>query len=138
MSDITIEGVDEVVASLKTLVDEEKVGTAIGKACALLERAAKEKAPKNTGELRRSITSEVNGYEGKVFTSLFYAPYIEYGTGLFAENNGGRQDVPWRYKDKDGNWVTTYGIHPQPFMRPAADENREEVLRILGECVKND
>ena len=59
---------------------------------------------------------------------------VEYGTGLFAEN-GGRKNVPWRYKDDEGNWHSTSGQHPQPYMRPALNENREEILRILKDAI---
>ena len=132
---IQIEGVEEVLAQLEKVADTQQIGKAVGQACAVVERAAKQKAPKKSGALRRSITSEVNGTEGIVFTPLEYAPYVEYGTGLFAEN-GGRKDVPWWYKNDDGKWVSTRGQHPQPFMRPAAQESREKVLRLLKESVK--
>ena len=141
MADIRIEGVAEVLASIDRMGDTSEIEMAIGKACALIERAAKEKAPKGTGELRRSITSEVKttGEDviGVVYTPLEYAPYVEYGTGLFAEN-GGRQDVPWHYKDDKGEWHTTSGQHPQPFMRPAVNENRERVIQIIKEGISND
>ena len=115
---------------------------ALGKACALVERSAKQKAPKGTGELRRSITSRVepgaDGAVGIVYTPLEYDPYIEFGTGLFAEE-GGRKDVTWHYKDDEGEWHSTSGMKPHPYMRPALNENREEIKRILGEAiVKND
>jgi HK97 gp10 family phage protein len=78
--------------------------------------------------LRRSITSKVESrgdrVEGIVFTPLEYAPYVEFGTGLFAEE-GGRKDVPWSYKDDKGQWHTTSGMKPQPYLRPALNENRE-------------
>lgn len=109
---------------------------ALGKACALVERSAKQKAPKGNGELRRSITSKVEGEIGVVYTPLEYAPYVEFGTGLFAEE-GGRKDVPWNYKDDEGEWHTTSGMHPQPYMRPALEENREEIKRILKEGIMN-
>ena len=107
----------------------------MGKGCALVERKAKQKAPKDTGALRRSITSEVKGenteVEGSVFTPLEYAPYVEYGTGLFAEQRG--RSKPWRYEDEEGNWHTTKGQHPQPFMRPALNENREKIVELIKE-----
>ena len=135
------QGLDEVLNSLEELADEEKFMAALGKACALVERSAKQNAPKDTGALRRSITSEVekNGTDivGVVYTPLEYAPYVEYGTGLFAEQ-GGRQDVPWNYQDDEGNWHSTSGQKPQPFMQPALNDNRERILRIIKEGLSND
>lgn len=123
------------------IADSAELRQSLGKACALVERSAKEKAPKDTGALRRSITSEVRQEGGEmvgvVFTPLEYAPYVEYGTGLFAEN-GGRTDVPWVYQDDKGDWHTTSGQKPQPFMRPALEENRENIVRILKEGLLND
>lgn len=120
------------------LLDELALRRGMERACALVERKAKEKAPKDTGALRRSITSEVvqEGGEivGTVFTPLEYAPYVEYGTGLFAES-GGRKDVPWCYQDDKGEWHSTSGQKPQPFMRPALNESREEIMRIIKEAL---
>ena len=133
---IEIVGLDGVIDNLDALLDTEKVNAALKKACAFVERTAKQKAPKGNGDLRRSITSKVEGLEGIVYTPLEYAPYVEYGTGLFAEE-GGRQDVPWHYKDDEGNWHSTSGMHPHPFMRPALNENREQIKRVLKEGILN-
>ena len=141
-ADIRIEGMEEVFENLDKVTDIRQLEVAMGMACALVERSAKQKAPKGTGELRRSITSKVDrigneGVVGTVFTPLEYAPYVEFGTGLFAES-GGRQDVPWCYQDDEGEWHSTSGMHPQPYMRPALNENREQIKRILGEAIVND
>ena len=140
-SNIRMEGVDEVLKSIDKLADINALKEALGRACALVEREAKMKAPKGTGELRRSITSKVEqqGDElvGVVFTPLEYSPCVEYGTGLFAEE-GGRKDVPWCYQDDKGEWHSTSGMHPQPFMRPALNENREQIIRIIKEGANND
>lgn len=132
---VEFEGLDRIIATIDDVADVSEVKRALGKACALVESSAKQKAPKGSGELRRSITSEVNDTEGVVFTPLEYAPYVEFGTGLFAEK-GGRSDVPWVYKDEKGDWYTTYGQHPQPYMRPALDENRQKIIQILKEGIK--
>lgn len=141
MADIKIEGLEAIIDKLENAVSEQALKQALGTACALVERSAKEKAPKGTGELRRSITSEVyqEGGEilGKVFTPLEYAPYVEFGTGLFAED-GGRKDVPWHYQDDKGEWHSTSGMKPHPFMRPALNENRDKIIRILKEGIHND
>ena len=133
---ITLEGIDEILEQIEELAETDEIQKALKKACLVVERSAKEKAPQGrTGELARSITSKVEGLEGVVFTPLDYAPYVEYGTGLFAEN-GGRSDVPWRYEDERGEWHTTSGQNPHPYMRPALNENREQVIRILKEGFK--
>lgn len=142
MIKLELKNLDGVLEAIEALGDTGDLETALGKACALVERSAKEKAPKDTGELRRSITSRVENeggaVRGVVFTPLEYAPYVEYGTGLFAENGNGRKDVPWNYKDDKGEWHRTSGQHPQPFMRPALNENREQITRIIKEALSND
>ena len=138
---IKIEGLEGLEDIIKDMVDTDKIAAAMGKACALVEKEAKSNAPKDTGALRRSITSkvEVEGKEviGTIFTPLEYAPYIEYGTGLFAES-GGRKDVPWHYQDDKGEWHSTNGIHPCPFMRSALLDNRNRIKNILMRGMKND
>ncbi len=136
---IEISGVDKVLEEIQDITKLKNAERAMEKVCALLERSAKQEAPKGTGELRRSITSKVekdsNSIEGIVYTPLEYAPYVEYGTGLFAENGNGRKDVPWHYQDDEGNWHTTYGQNPQPFMRPALNKNRNKIVEILREDI---
>ena len=56
---VTFIGLEEVLAKLDSIGSQEQVEAALGQACALVERSAKEKAPKDTGALRRSITSRV-------------------------------------------------------------------------------
>lgn len=134
---IKLNGLDDTLSSIDLIYDEEKIKSGLNDAVMIVEKDAKIKAPVGSGELRRSISSKIEGLEGTVFTALEYAPYIEYGTGLFAEN-GGRQDVPWSYKDAKGEWHTTSGIHPHPYMRPALKENKDKIINIIKEAITND
>lgn len=134
---IEFEGAEKLIARLDKMSDEAALRKNLETAALLVERSAKQKAPKDTGALRRSITSKVEGLEGIIYTPLEYGPYIEYGTGLFAEGNG-RKDVPWNYQDDKGNWHSTSGLKPHPFMRPSLDENREKIVDILKEGVMDD
>lgn len=133
---IKFEGIEEVLDSIDSLADLEGLQSALGKACAVVEASAKQKAPKDTGALARSITSKIEDTEGIIFTPLEYAPYVEYGTGLFAEEGG--RNTPWTYKDDKGEWHRTSGQKPHPFMRPALEENREKIINILKEGIGND
>ena len=136
---VKIEGLEHLNKTLETLLSTENMTQAMGQACAAVEASAKKKAPKDSGALRRSIASKVEAeggdIQGVVYTALDYAPYVEYGTGLFAESDG-RTDVPWVYQDDEGNWHSTKGQKPQPFLRPALNENRKTVVKILGGGIK--
>lgn len=136
---VKIEGLEHLNKTLETLLSTENMTQAMGQACAAVEASAKKKAPKDSGALRRSIASKVEtegeDIQGIVYTALDYAPYVEYGTGLFAESDG-RTDVPWVYQDDEGNWHSTKGQKPQPFLRPALNENRKTVVKILGGGIK--
>ena len=129
---IKFEGLDEVLYKLDKISSNANIEEALGTCCAVVEKSAKQKAPKDTGAVRRSITSKVEGNQGIIFTPLEYAPYVEYGTGLFAES-GGRKDVPWNYQDDEGKWHSTSGQKPQPFMRPALEENKQLIKQIRKE-----
>ncbi len=129
-NEVEVKGVDKIVEKMDKMVSPEALKAALGQCCALVERTAKELAPKDNGELRRSITSKVENNVGIVFTPLEYAPYVEFGTGLFAET-AGRKDVPWCYQDDEGEWHSTSGQKPQPFLRPALEQNRANIKKLL-------
>ena len=59
-----IEGLVEIIETLNKLENTENIVNGIELGCAAVERDAKKKAPKNTGELKRSITSKVEN-EGR-------------------------------------------------------------------------
>lgn len=106
------------------------------KACLLVEGDAKKRCPVDTGQLRASITYEVEGNTGVVGTNVEYAPYVEYGTGKYASNGKGRQ-TPWAYQDpKTGEYIWTAGSHPQAFLEPALLENEKDILKLIEEEIK--
>lgn len=120
----------EVLAALKNAVDRGL--------CACGERAvgyAQDNCPVDTGRLRGSITYEVDGDDCYIGTNVEYAPYIEFGTGVYAEE-GGRQ-TPWIFQDANGNWYQMDGTKPQPFLRPAASNHSSEYVDILKDSLKN-
>ena len=153
---IEIDGLNELITRLTKVVDRENVKGAITTATFLLESEAAKKAPK--GDLQQSITSKIEDLTGTVYTPLYYAPYVEYGTGLFSTHpKGGRKEVPWVYvegntgasksktihteesaaqavaflRSKGLPAFSTVGQHPQPYMRPALYENQQKILEII-------
>ena len=128
---------EKLISKLNKLSDQQ-MEQALNKACILVENQAKENCPVDTGELRMSITHYVEGDTGVVGTNKQYAPYVEYGTGLFAENGNGRKDVPWSYKDQKGDWHSTSGREPIPYMRPALNQNRGQIVQMIKEALLED
>ena len=59
-----------------------------------------------------------------------YGPYVEYGTGIYAEGGDGRK-TPWVYKDAHGQWHFTRGMQPQPYMRPTALEDKDQIISAI-------
>lgn len=125
---------EKLISKLNKLSDQQ-MGQALNKACILVENQAKENCPVDTGELRMSITHYVEGDTGVVGTNKQYAPYVEYGTGLFAVEGNGRQ-TPWSYQDAKGEWHTTKGQKPQPFLEPALLNNKKNIIKIFDEAIK--
>lgn len=105
--------------------------SALTEACMIVEKDAKKNCPVDDGQLRGSISSIVEDNQGIVGTNVEFAPYVELGTGLFAAKGNGRQ-TPWTYQDAKGEWHTTIGQHPQPFLQPALDNNKREIRKIIN------
>lgn len=138
--DIKFEGLDKIIEKIEDFDDVHAMTSAMQDACNIVESAAIDKAPRKTGALRRSIKSKVeltgNSIEGIVYSPLEYAPYQEYGTGLFAENGNGRK-TGWAYEDeKTGETIFTRGNRPHPFLRPAVNENKDKIINIIKGALK--
>ena len=114
----------------------ETIAKALEDIGGMMERYAKLLCPVDTGRLRNSISHQVEGNTVAVGTNVEYAPYLEFGTGQFAENGG--RPTPWRYQDDKGEWHTTRGNKPQPFLRPAVDNHLDEYRAIFEEYLKSE
>jgi len=121
-----------------------------------VQTGAKKRCPVDTGRLRSSIAIEPAngpGYVLRVGTKVFYAPYVEFGTGIFSEHPAGGRQTPWAFpvpktgknKDKykfkrikinDQEYFITRGAKPHPFLFPAAEEERPRYLAAMREALK--
>lgn len=100
------------------------------------EGYAKDLTPVDTGNLRNSITHklEPDGKAVQIGTNVEYAPYVELGTGKYAE--GGRKD-PWVYQDDEGHWHHTNGQREQPYLKPAVADHKQTYRNIIEDEMKN-
>lgn len=125
---------DEVKRNLKAVTEKAMLS-----ACLVVEASAKSNAKVGTGELRDTITHNIRAQGdqliGQVGSPAMYAPYIEFGTGEFAENGNGRKGG-WVYKTPEGKFYFTFGMKPDPFLRPAFRDNKENIKNIFAKDLK--
>ena len=92
-----------------------------------------------TGTLKRSIRTELKGSNSvEVGTNLEYGVYVEHGTGLYAFDGKGRASspehpIPWTYRGSDGLFHTTYGQRPKPFLIPAFNSKKHNIIKYIKE-----
>ena len=137
MASVEIKGIETLFTKIDNIASVDELRYKANEVGEFLVSVAQEKAPKDTGALIGSIESKVDttltDIEITVFTPLHYAPYQEFGTGLFAENGDGRK-TGWAYEDpKTGETVWTRGNRPHPFMGPALRENKDVILQTFKE-----
>ena len=145
--------------NLKLLINnlrgDEWLKKALEKTGRIVEKTAKENAPSVTGELKGSISHRLeNGNEVHIGTNIPYAPYVEYGTGLYAVRGDGRptgwafavygtyaqkywrEDKPNCFLSADGKMmIWTRGQKPQPYLEPALIKNMPRILEVFGEAL---
>ncbi|MCI8828828.1 MAG: HK97 gp10 family phage protein [Ruminiclostridium sp.] len=99
------------------------------------EGYAKQMCPVNTGNLRNSITHQVDAEEPAAYigSAVEYAPCVELGTGKYYP--GGRQ-TPWVYEDAFGNWHLTHGQRAQPYLKPAVADHAQQYHSIIEEALR--
>lgn len=88
----------------------------------------------DTGRLRGSISHQVHEDTAYIGTNVEYAKYVELGTGPYAE--GGRQDVPWFYKDASGKGHLSYGMKPAHFLKNAVASHKDEYTELAKKYLK--
>lgn len=130
-----IEGLASLNFKLDKLGDQDVAQKFLRRAGAMVEKDAKTLCPVDTGNLRGSITYEVDGDVCAIGTNVDYAPYVHQGTGIYALEGDGR-DTPWSFQSSDGTWHTTLGQSPQPFLTSALDQNRDEITKLFHSLIK--
>lgn len=138
---ITLEGLDDIIGRMEDLGGEELVNKALGRTADLVQGEAKLLAPVAEtagGDLRDSIkVSDVKDRQAEVYTASDHAVFNEFGTGT-----KGDPAVPhttkesWVYMGADGQFRTSHGMSPRPFMRPAAEKGRQLIGDVFDEVYK--
>jgi len=128
-----------------------------------VQGAAREKAPKDNGQLANSIATEIDPGNphplwGKVGTNLTpRASALEFGTGLLAEGEGAKGGVhfpPWGDRNPELElWARRHGfpngfvvaraiarrggLHPLRYLRNALAESRGQIQSFLTQAERD-
>ena len=108
---IRIEGLEAAIEAFNSYAESttERLSQGIAEGCMIVEGEAIAEAPEDTGALRESIHSQMNGLTGTVGTNIEYAIYQEFGT---------------------------YKMRAHPFLVPALKSKKEEVINTIKENLK--
>lgn len=110
MGDIKVVGVEKLQAKLKKNVRLDDVKRIVRQNGAEMQEKAQRNAPVDTGTLKRSIGLDIKdaGMTSEVQPTADYAPYPEFGTRF---------------------------MEPQPYMKPAFDEQKEKFKSDMKKLV---
>jgi HK97 gp10 family phage protein len=139
--EIQVKGLDSLLKKLSQLGDDVNEGLkeALLAGGQVVQKSAKELCPVDTTYLRESISlNAIDDNTVVVSTNVDYAIFVEFGTGPKGDpavEHTSKQF--WRFKDKDGNWVTSHGQAPQPFMRPALENNTTQIVEAVKNLLSN-
>lgn len=61
--------------------------------------------------------------------------YVHEGTGIYSRTGMGKPDVPWFYKDEDGNGHITSGMAANPFLENAYNSTAPRVAQIIADRI---
>lgn len=133
MAQITIKGTKELQNLLKN-IGTAPIERTIKKVTVEVQGQAKGLAPFNTGTLRNSIKMnyDSNKKEGRVYTNLEYATYVEFGIGI--RGNGSYPDSNKKLTYNQ-NWK---GQVAQPYMYPALQFGKSKAQEILKQEIENE
>lgn len=114
---------------------------AVGKTADLVERKAKNYAPIHYGPLRGSIHTEgptvsTTNIVATVGTNLEYAPYQEYGTGIYGPKKApikpvNKKVLAWK---KNGQWIIARSVKGTPgkfYMKRAREDGKAYIESVL-------
>lgn len=151
---------NDMLQQLPVRVEKNIMRTAIGAASRVVRDRAKELAPVDSGQLRKSIRSgstrvRAGSAQVTVSAGAWYARFLEFGTASFYTGDGKTVGKPYKIpkRSRTGkvsrnkkalafsgggvvvNNVTHPGVRPKPFMRPAFDQATAPAIEAFRQHV---
>lgn len=149
---VTVQGIGPLTAMMAIAPEQvtQEMTKAMQKSVLTIEGEAKRLVPVKTGNLRRSLHSEVKpifgGVTGIVGTPVDYAPDVELGTGIYGPK---KQPILIQAKNAKALKIPTPdgiifrrsarvpGMKPRPYLRPAFDSKLRDVEGYFRQALQN-
>lgn len=153
--DFTLTGEARLKKKLKADLVIQPVRNFLNRWGVLTSGAAKTKAPNNQGQLRGSLTHELDDTTGiptwaRAGTNIAHGPWMEGGTGLLADLEGGKGTRHWPPGPPLDDWATKHGfasgqevaniigrrggLVPRRFLRGAFEETQAMIPALLAKA----
>lgn len=142
---VDLAGMNEVIETLSKLNSDVVAGVekALNISAVAIERDAKKRVAVDTGRLRSSIRMQFFKNNATtayiIYTDAKHAPWVEFGTGVFATKGAGRS-TPWVYKyegsGRKKGFYLTRGMRPKPFLFPAFEAERPKLISRMQKLLK--
>lgn len=136
------EGFDALMRRLNNIGGDIEASAEKGMLAAALKASGEAKllcpVSEDGGTLRNSIHAGVEKDKGRtvgfVKTDVYYAPYVEFGTGQRGEGSPSppKWDGDLSYRQ---DWA---GMPAQPYLFPSINNNRPQLAKIVMDQVKKD
>ena len=129
--------VSDLMNKLDEMTDNLTSGlhAALGEAGEVVRADAVKNCPVQTGRLRQSIVSNVEGNSALIGPTAEYGIFVEFGTGSKGDTSVAHNTKKqWTYYS-GGSFYTTAGQKPQPFLVPALKNNKAKITQIIRQAV---
>ena len=103
------------------------------------QRLAKERVPRDTGDLMKSIKAQRKGDEAVVEAGMNYAPHVEFGTGRNVDLSELKElEIPESYAAQfKGKGKREVNLPARPYLYNSARQALHEMLSNMNRKIKN-
>ena len=131
----------ELESKMKRLfkLSKQELSTEVGLWGTTTTRLAKERVPKDTNHLMKSISGRREGDQAVVEAKANYAPYVEFGTGREVDLSELKElGIPESYAAQfKGKGIKEVNLPARPYLYNSARQALHEMLSNMNRKIKN-
>ena len=120
-------------------LSKQELSTEVGIWGTTTTRLAKERVPRDTTDLKKSISGRREGDQAVVEAKMNYAPYVEFGTGRTVDlSELDELGIPQSYAAQfKGKGIKKVNLPARPYLYNSARQALHEMLSNMNRKIKN-